>query len=143
MDHSLDDATRRRMSTVAAIAALAIALIAGFTLIGESIWGFWICQSFANFSDDQMLGAYKSGWVAVRFVLSWLVLFCPFACVGVLLLRSTFKQIFGRQDESWIYPFRMFMAVVGMRVAAADQAKGKRLPAKGEKLIEGRIEPEK
>jgi O-antigen/teichoic acid export membrane protein len=143
MNRPLNDATRTRMSRVATIAALALAFIAAFTLIGLSVWGFWICQSFANPSDDQVLGAYESRWVTVRLVLSWLVLFAPPACVGVLLLRSTFKQIFGGQDESWLYPFRTFMVVVGMRVAAEKQAKGKRSQPNAEKLLEGYIEPEK
>ena len=77
----------------------------------------------------------------LRLVLSWLVLFGPVAITGVFLLRSTLKQVFGKNDESWIYPFRVFMAVVGMRMAVKE--KKKRLPAEGEKLLEGVIEPKK
>ena len=126
---------------VATIAALTFAVIMGCSLIGLSIWGFWICQGFANPSDDQTLGASESTFVTLRLVLSWLVLFGPVAFTGVFLLRSTLKQVFGKNDESWIYPFRVFMAVVGMRMAVEE--KKKRLPAEGERLLEGVIEPKK
>ena len=125
MNHALNEETRRRMSKMATIAALSVALIGGLALIGVSIWGFWICQSLASPFDDHSLAAFKLGPLAMKFWLSWLVLFFPFACVGAILLRSIFRQAFGKQDESWIYPFRVFMAVVGMRIAAESQTKGK------------------
>jgi hypothetical protein len=143
MNRPLNDATRRRMSTVATIAALAFTVIIGFSLVGLSIWGFWICQGFANSPDDRMLGAHASTFVTLRLVLSWLVLFGPVAFTGVFVLRSTWKQAFGKNDESWVYPFRVFMAVVGMKMAVERQEKGERLPAEGEKLLEGVIEPKK
>ena len=88
MSRSLNDATRRRMSMVATIAALTFVVIMGFSLIGLSIWGFWICQGFANPSDDQTLGASESTFVTLRLVPSWLVLFGPVAFTGVFLLNG-------------------------------------------------------
>lgn len=122
---------------MAKIAALTFAFVISITLVAFSIEGFWICRSIAHSSDDTMLGASRSLFVTLRFVLSWLVLFGPFALVGVWLLRSTLKKIFGKQDEKWIYPFRVFMAVVGVRIAAEQQAKARRLQAENEKMIEG------
>jgi hypothetical protein len=131
------------MSIVATIIAYAMAFIVGLSLIAVSIWGVWISEGFANPFDEQNLGAYESIWVGVRLVLSWLVLFAPFAFVGALLLRSTLKQAFGKKDQSWAYPFRIFMTVVGMRIAVEHQAKTKRLQAEGENVLEGYIEPKK
>jgi hypothetical protein len=129
------------MIIVATIAAYALTFIVGLSLVAVSIWGIWISKGFANPSDDQSLGAYESMWVAVRLVLSWLVLFGPFAFAGAFVLHAALKQAFGKQDQSWAYPFRVFMTVVGMRIAAERQTKTKRLRAEGENVLEGTIEP--
>ncbi len=137
MNQPLDDASRRRMSRGAKTAALTVAFIVAFAFIGFSIGGIWVCRGIAHSADDQMLGPAKSVFVVLRFVLSWLVLFGPFALAGAWLLRSTLKKAFGKHDERSLYPFRVFMAVVGVRIAAEQQAKARRLQAESEKVIEG------
>jgi hypothetical protein len=132
----LDDASRRRIGRVATIAALTLAFVISFAFVAFSIVGFWICGGIAHSSDDEMLGASKSLFVTLRFVLSWLVLFGPFALAGVWMLRYTLKKAFGKQDERWLYPFRVFMAVVSVRIAA-EQARSRRLQAENEKVVEG------
>lgn len=137
MNRPLDDASRRRIGRVTKAAALTLAFVISFTFVAFSIVGFWICWGIAHSANDEMLGPSKSWFVILRFVLSWLVLFGPFALTGLWLLRYTLKKTFGKQDERWFYPFRVFMAVVGVRIAVEQQEKARRLQAESEKVIEG------
>lgn len=138
MNRPLDDASRRKMGRVAEAAALTLAFVISLAFVAFSIEGFWICRGIAHSSNDEMLGPGKSLFVALRFVLSWLVLFGPFALTGLWILRSTLKKAFGKQDERWLYPFRVFMTVVGVKMAAEQQAKTRRLQAENDKVVEGK-----
>jgi hypothetical protein len=139
--HGLEDETRRRISRVMAIVAPAIAAIIGLAMLGFSIWGFWLCGSIFPSTGEHAFLSSALGWRLLGMCLSWLLLFGPLACFGSFILWSTFKQLLGREDRSWIYPVRMFMVIIGMRVAAEARAEGKTVRLSERKLLEGETSP--
>lgn len=61
----------------------------GVSLVGISIWGFWLSRSLARSYCDPAYPAFK----LVVMVLSWCVLFAPIGWLGISVLRSKLRQV--------------------------------------------------
>ena len=75
-----------------------ITTVIGVALVVFALWGFWIAADVARPTPgdpNQIIAAAERNLTVFKFVLTWLVLFAPFLCLGLALLRSTFRKNYG------------------------------------------------
>ena len=89
----------------------------GYALLVVALWGFWVARDVVHHADFTGSVPNHERLSAIVFILTWLVLFGPFAYFGFRILRRSFAS----EERSWLIPLRVFTYLVGRRFSGENQ----------------------